>query len=407
VASPACTVFQHIGGTATVDISRATVRRMTVGLRKDMQAQTICPREQTQLVVAMTVVPEGGSTEKTYETYAGRGAVNKNDHLEFTPFAFESEQGKFDAEGWFAPIQSVAATAGKEFVVRATYTLNPTVYSYTYKWKPDYACITATGSAGEAGFAGGPGGQGAPGRPGDGGGVMSSGGDGQDGAKGITGGDGSSGGLGPKILAEATYVKTPFYDKLIAIKLIGGVNDLLFVVPGRPFVIHANGGPGGSGGVGGKGGTGGPGAAGNPGGHGGIGGTGGTGGKGGNGGAGGTIDLLYDARFPDLATAITLDVAGGQGASGGKGGPGGEPGPGGKGMAPVNSPQVPVDGAKGHEGNDGSPGYPGRQGQNGSVAVHSGTVGAAFAGLADVTVLTSLPSGPAAPAAAPATHPGH
>ncbi len=382
-----CTVFQHLAGTATVDISRATVRRMTVSLRKDPQAQTICPREQTQLAVFMTVVPEGGRDDVTYETWIGRGSVNKNDRLDFSNFTFQSDQGQFDREGWFAPLQSLPATAGREIVVRATYNLSPAVHSYTYKWKPDYACVTSAAAAGAPGVPGPQGPDGAPGKMGDGGGVMSSGGDGQNGVQGGTGGEGTPGAPGPKIRAVATYVKTPFYDRLIAIKLIGGVNDLLLVMPGHPFVIHANGGPGGAGGPGGKGGTGGAGAAGNPGGHGGIGGVGGLGGKGGNGGAGGAIDLLYDARFPDLATAIGLDVAGAPGGSGGRGGPGGEPGPGGKGLAPVNSPQVPVDGVRGHEGSDGPPGYPGRPGDRGVGSAHAGTVGEVFAGLQDIMVL--------------------
>jgi hypothetical protein len=388
-----CSVLNRISGTDTVDLRRATIRRMNVALRKT--DQTICPREQVQMGVFMTAVPEGGKEEKTYETWAGRGAVNKNDHLDFTDFTFQSDQGQFDKDGWFAPIQALPATAGHEIVVHATYT--PLVFTYTYKWKPDYACITAVTSEGPPGASGGVGKDGASGKLGDGGGVMSSGGDGQDGPVGGTGGDGTSGGPGPKVHAVVTYVKTPFYEKLVAIKLTGAVSDLLLVHPGHPFVIHATGGAGGPGGTGGKGGHGGDGAAGNPGGHGGNGGVGGTGGKGGNGGAGGAVDLVYDTRFPDLATAVTFDVAGGPGGASGKGGPPGEPGVGGKGLAPQNSPSGSKDGGKGHEGGDGAAGVPGHPGPNGTAAAHAGSIGDAFAGLTDITGLTDAKPG----------HPGH
>ncbi len=386
--SGGCVVVQRLGGTATVDLSRAQLRRMTVSLRKP--EQTFCPREQVQMAVFITAVPEGGGTdEKTYETYEGRGAVNKNDKLDFASFAFQSEQAQFDADGWMAPLQVLPATAGHELVVHATYNPSPLVFSYTYKFKPDYACITSAAAAGPGAAAGAPGKDGAKGKLGDGGGVMSTGGDGQDGAPGGAGGDGAQGGVGPKVHAVVTYVKTPFYEKLIGVRLTGGITDFLLVHPGRPFAIHATGGPGGSGGAGGRGGDGGAGAAGNGGGHGGNGGPGGSGGRGGVGGTGGAIDLVFDSRFPDLATAITLDVAGGPGGAGGKGGSTGDGGPGGRGTAPVNSPSTAPDGAKGHGGADGGAGGAGHSGANGTAAARPGPIGDAFAGLTDITVLTA------------------
>src|ERR1039458_8196867 len=84
-----CGVLKCISGTDTVDLRRATIRRMNVALRK--ADQTICPREQVQVGVFMTAIPEGGKEEKTYETWAGRGAVNKNDHLDFNDFTFQSD----------------------------------------------------------------------------------------------------------------------------------------------------------------------------------------------------------------------------------------------------------------------------------------------------------------------------
>jgi hypothetical protein len=360
---------------------------VTVSLRKE--SQTVCPREQVQMGVFITAIPDGAKEERTFETWVGRGPVNKNDKLEFTDFTFQSEQGQFDKDGWMAPLENLTATAGHEFIIHATYNPSSALFSNTYKWKPDYACITSASKAVEAGVLGGPGKDGAAGKVGDAGGVMSAGGDGKDGAVGGSGSDGTNGATGPKIHAVATYVKTPFYDKLIGIKLTGAITDFLLVEPGRPFAIHANGGVGGAGGPGGKGGAGGLGAAGNPGGHGGNGGSGGAGGRGGNGGAGGSIELVFDSRYPDVASAILVDVAGAAGGAGGHGGGGGDQGIGGKGISPANSPSGSQDGAKGHLGNDGGAGAAGHAGANGTAVVHAGSIGDAFAGLTDITVLNA------------------
>jgi hypothetical protein len=384
-----CQVLNRIGGTATVDMSRATLRRMNVTLRN--QEQAVCPREQVQMAVFMTGILEGEKEEKTFETWEGRGEVRKNDRLEFTDFTFTSEQGQFDKDGWFAPLQSLTASAGHEFAIHVTFNPSPLIFSTTYKFKPGYACITVASVAGKAGLSGGVGKEGALGKYGDGGGVMSAGGDGSDGSVGGVGADGTAGEAGSKVRAVATYVKTPFYDKLIAVRLTGAINDFVLVEPGHPFAIHVNGGPGGPGGVGGKGGKGGVGSQGNPGGRGGNGGNGGTGGRGGPGGAGGSIELVFDPRFPDLAAAIAVDVTGAPGGIGGHGGEAGESGAGGKGIAPANSPGGTSDGKKGREGMDGVVGAVGRPGANGTALVHPGPIGDAFAGLTDITVLTSLP----------------
>lgn len=389
LALPACNVVARLRGDDTVDISRATLRRMNVSVRRP--DPTICPREQVQMAVFMTVVPEGGKEEKTFETWTGRGAANKNDRLDFGLFTFDSELGKFDRDGWFAPLENLAATAGHEFVVHATYVPSAAVFSSTYRFKPDYACITSASAVGPAGGPGGPGKDGAPGKVGEGGGVMSAAGDGQDGLPGTPGADATPGGAGPKIHAVVGYVKTPFYEPLVAVRLTGAINDFLLLHPGHPFVLHANGGPGGAGGPGGTGGNGGAGGTGNPGGHGGAGGVGGTGGRGGNGGVGGAIDLVFDARFPDLASAVTLDVSGGPGGAGGKPGGAGAGGVGGKGVAPANTPYTSHDGIRGREGSDGVLGPVGHPGATGSASAHPGSVGDAFAGLTDITLLAALP----------------
>src|SRR5690606_25177686 len=139
----------------------------------------------------------------------------------------------------------------------------------------------------------------------------SPGGAGGDGGSGTPGGQGTDGAPGPHIVAYATMVKTPFYDRLVAIAIEGDAEDFLLVPEGQPISLHATGGGGGPGGAGGVGGHGGRGGSGNPGGQGGKGGAGGSGGSGGNGGAGGTIELVYDARFGEIASQIKLDVSGG------------------------------------------------------------------------------------------------
>jgi hypothetical protein len=385
-ATPGCGVLNRMSGLDTVDLTRARITTMNVEVRRE--GKTICPREPVQMAVFLAATREGEKEQKMFETWAGRGQVNKNDKLDFSAFSFQSELGQFDKEGWFTPTPSLVATTGHEIVVRATFIPQPVVLSSTYKFKPDYACIVAAGSSGVGGTAGGPGGVGSAGKAGSFGGVMSAGDAGGDGGSGVAGTDGGTGGPGPKLHAVVTYVKTPFYEKLIAVRLTGAVDDFLLIASGHPFVLHAIGGDGGAGGTGGVGGVGGAGVAGNPGGPGGNGGHGGSGGKGGIGGVGGAIELVYDARFPDLAAAITLDVGGGKGGAGGPPGTGGVGGAGGAGIVPANYPSAAHNGDRGKFGIPGDAGAAGRAGALGTSAAHAGPVGSAFAGLADVTVLS-------------------
>lgn len=147
-----CDVFKRVAGADTIDLTRATVRSMTVEVRRE--SKTICPREPVQMGVFMVATREGETAEKMYETWIGRANVNKNDRLDFAQFAFQSEQGEFDKNGWFTPTPNLVATTGHEFVVRATFTPQPVVHSYTYKWKPDYSCILSSGTSGLAGSVG-------------------------------------------------------------------------------------------------------------------------------------------------------------------------------------------------------------------------------------------------------------
>ncbi|MGH7296033.1 MAG: hypothetical protein ACRELB_13915, partial [Polyangiaceae bacterium] len=365
-ALPGCHFFNRLLGKDTVDLSKADIKSMSVDIRKERK--TICPREQVQMAVFADLIPDGEKDKKSYETWAGRGSVNKNDKLDFVDFAFQSDLGAFDKDGWFQPKADLLATTDKEFEIKTVFKKQPDKFSFTMKYKPDYQCIKGGGKGGEAGNDGSSGPSGEGGHDGQLGSDSQSGGSGTQGGAGGPGGDGGNGGAGPHIVGYATMVKTPFYDKLIAIKLTGDVQDLLLAPVDQPIVIQAVGGPGGTGGPGGSGGHGGAGGGGNPGGEGGSGGQGGNGGKGGIGGQGGSIDFTFDARFPEIANSIHLDVSGGPGGDAGPSGHGGSGGGGGNGITPSGSTQSAQSGQHGNEGPGGASGSGGQKGPDGHAS---------------------------------------
>ena len=206
-------------GKDTVDLSKANVQSMSVDIRKERK--TICPREQVQMAVFADVILEGDKDKKSLETWAGRGSVNKNDKMDFVDFAFHSDQGEFDKDGWFAPTNDLLATTDKEFEIKSVFKRQPDKFSFTTKYKPDYQCIQSGGKGGQAGPDGSSGSSGESGKSGQSGSDSQAGGSGSSGGQGSPGSDGGNGGAGPHITAFATMVKTPFYDKLVAIKLTG------------------------------------------------------------------------------------------------------------------------------------------------------------------------------------------
>jgi hypothetical protein len=343
------------------------------------------------MAVFAEIVLEGDKSAKQVETFTGHSDANKNDKLDFVDFAFHSEQGQFDRDGWFAPNPNLLATAGKEFEIKSVFRRRPDKFSFTTTYKPDYSCIKGAGGNAASGGAGNAGGEGSGGKDGSVGSTSASGGPGGDGGNGSPGGSGSDGAAGPHLTAFATIVKTPFYDRLVAISIQGDTEDFLLVPEGQPITIHANGGAGGAGGHGGAGGRGGPGGGGNPGGQGGKGGAGGHGGNGGNGGPGGTIDLVFDSRFADLGSQIKLDVSGGSAGPAGGGGRGGSAGRGGSGMTPSGSsgqapPSAPR-GSDGSEGSAGTSGSAGHQGPPGRGTAKPGDVKDRFKSAAEISVL--------------------
>jgi hypothetical protein len=374
-----CAALRSLAGRNTVDLEGADLRSMGVDIRK--QQKTICPRQPVQMAVFADVVLKGDTKLQKLETWQGGPDANRNGKLEFDAFAFHSPQGSFDALGWFTPNPDLLATASREFELRTVYRQRPDKFSFETSYKPDYSCITSGGGGGGDGTAGGAGPAGSSGESGSFGSSQSAGGNGGDGRSGGNGGDGGSGAAGAHIEAFATYVKTAFYEKLVAIRIEGGARDLLLVHPEGRFVLEARGGVGGPGGSGGRGGDGGRGGSGNPAGSGGRGAQGGNGGNGGSGGPGGSIRLVVDQRFPEIAALLQLDSSGGPGGAPGQPGQGGARGSGGSGMngAPTGSDGTP--------GQPGQPGTAGSSGPSGSTSNTAGEVAERFANLPGIEAL--------------------
>lgn len=388
--STGCGALRRLAGNDTVNLEKAEVKTMSVDIRR--QQKTICPRDNVQMAIFADVVLDGDKAAKPVETWQGKGSVNKNDKLDFVDFAFQSDQGTFDRDGWFAPSHDLLATVSKEFSIKSVYRRRPDKFSFTTTYKPDYSCIKEGGGGASGGAEGPSGSDGSSGKGGASGSSSSTGGEGGDGGSGTSGGSGGDGTQGPKLTVYATIVKTAFYERLIAISIDGEQKDFLLVPEGAPITIKARGGEGGIGGRGGRGGSGGSGGSGNPGGRGGKGGQGGNGGSGGNGGPGGSIEYVYDTSHPELKTAVKLDVSGGAAGPPGPGGGAGSGGSGGSGLTPSstgNGPPPPQakSGASGAEGASGSGGASGRQGSEGRASAAAGVVKDRFASRTGVTPL--------------------
>ncbi len=334
-----------LGGCAalrpTVKLEKADVRTMGVDIRRGQK--TICPRQRVQMAVFADVLFEGEERVKKLETWQAQRP--KKGKLDFSEFAFQSADGTFDKDGWFSPRTDLLATVGREFQIKTVFRRRPDKFTFTTKYKPDYECIKDSGRDGAAGTAGSSGSQGMSGSRGSPGtsrtipsppttsGGMTTyrteqgpGGAGGRGYRGGPGGNGTAGSPGPQLAVYLTLVKTPFYDKLVAARIVGGVVDFLLFPPETALFVHARGGPGGAGGSGGPGGAGGQGGSGSPPGASGQSGSQGPGGHGGSGGPGGRIEIVFDARFEsELSSAITASAHAGSGGPGGMGG--GAPGP--------------------------------------------------------------------------------
>jgi hypothetical protein len=369
-------IFGAISNSATkakaVNMDNWEVLKMTVDIRQD--DKRICPGQPVQMIATADLKHKKRDKTKTVTTSEGeRQQVNK---LEFSLFDFSSEQGAFNEFGVFAPNPSVLATAVSGFEVQTKYLREPSRFSFTNSYKPSYDCITSAGAFGPGGPSGSSGSMGSSGSSGSGGSSSEPGGSGGAGGPGGDGTDGGPGGQGLTLTAYATVVKTPHYPHLVLLKITGDVEDVVMFDPKKSLQLSASGGAGGSGGSGGSGGRGGSGASGWPGGNGGAGGAGGRGGIGGPGGPGGRLTLVYDERFPELATAIVLDASGGPGGYAGSAGSGGDGGSKGSGNGEGAS-----DGADGAKGPEGVAGQGGPDGPPGVAEAQAGNVDAMFADL--------------------------
>jgi hypothetical protein len=349
-----CAAYRQLVGEDTVSLQNAEVQRMEVDIRRPVKR--ICPREPVQMWITVDARLDGQSGVTRIETWEGDPKARRNGKLDFGNFAFTSRQGTFDEFGFFRPNGDMLATAEGGFDIQTALRYRPDRFAESRRYEPDYSCVRTAGGVGESGTNG---------SSGDGG---SSGYDGREGSSGAAGSPGGSGEPGapgrpgPRFQAFATYVRTRFYARLLAVRIEGEVRDLVLAPTDQELVMVARGGAGGAGGSGGRGGNGGDGGRGRPGrsgGSGGPGGPGGSGGPGADGGPGGSIELIYDSRFPDIGRWIRPDVAGGPGGVAGPGGDGGTGGDGGRGREGGRDGRGGAGGAAGSAGPSGRPGPPG------------------------------------------------
>lgn len=390
-----CGFLKGLVGRNSVDLEQADVKTVSVDLRKEQK--TICPRAPVQMAVFANVLLKGEKQAKNFETYVGGNEANRNDKLEFSDFAFHSDLGGFDEHGRFTPARDLRLTLDKEFKIKTAYKRRPDKFTFDLKFKPDYACIKSGGGSGKSGIAGRSGPSGQSGSQGAGGSANSVGGRGGSGSNGGPGGPGSDGQPGPNVKGYATVVKTPFYDRLVAVRVSGDVDDLLLFPAEQSFTLAALGGNGGAGGNGGSGGSGGGGGSGFVGGDGGSGGMGGPGGQGGRGGPGGTIDLVLDPAFPELGQLIKVEVSGGEAGHAGQGGSAGNAGSGGSGIG-----QGSQGGQRGAAGTGGTQGTQGQRGPDGRAQVSAGPVAERFADVPALGVLSIQNAATAEKSTAPA-----
>ncbi len=382
LASNGCSAVRTIAGVNTVSLQQARVDAMEVEIGTG--ARVICPRQPLQMHVAVSAQLSGQAAPATYDTWRGVPGMRRNGKLDFANFAFSSDQGRFDEWGWFEPNPDILATVDSGFTI-VTQLLHPSAgLSDRRHYDADYSCIVSAGVPGAPGRAGTDGSNGASG---------GSGGSGQRGGEGAAGADGGPGGNGydgPQVQVYATYVRTKRYPKLLAVRVRGDINDFVLAPADRPLALVARGGQGGRGGSGGAGGEGGSGGSGSAnsgddrrndglGGSGGDGGHGGSGGDGGVGGNGGRIELIYDARYPQLAQQLLLDVDGGLPGEGGAAGSPGRGGSGGSGRG--------GSGGSGNPGNSGNYGRYGSAGRAGSAQAGAGEVARYFRSIPGIELL--------------------
>jgi hypothetical protein len=293
-----------------------------------------CPGNSTAFTVVVDATKKkGGKAETLRSASATETGAATRGKVDLAEFAMEARGGTVE--------RGVFSTSGDTwktllgFDLRASYREDPTKKVEKH-FDPIYSCIVSAGSSGL---------QGAEGE----GGAWA---DSEGGAGGYAG-PGGMGGPGPRLVAYATVVQTPKYERVGLLKVTGDVEQLTLFDLATGITVYANGGQGGWGGRGGDGGAGSDPA--------GAGGPGGAGGEGGPGGDGGEILMVLDDRYTELTQTVRVDVSGGRPGPGGYGGNGGVGGP---------APEKACDDCEQPDPGPDGPGGPG--GPDGTIAGRDG-----------------------------------
>ncbi len=386
---------------ARLDASKATAIEVTTVA----DARRFCPGgESIQLAVAVTT-----TDGKRLDTW-NRGET-RDGKLPFNIFEYTTTWGQIDGDGFVRLPDDPIAAIGRVVTVEVRVAERPDLVG-TVALEPDFGCGGVLGGLGAQGQSGWTGDGGHDGRAGAAGNDTSDGRDGEHGSDAGDGSDGGPGGPGPRVEAAVALVDTATGQRLAVLRTWsnGAAATTVYDPKGRPWGVVALGGEGGRGGSGGRGGAGGAGGngtykssssssgsgsgsgsgdgddkPGTSGGNGGDGGRGGDGGNGGDGGDGGTIELVYDAAFPELLDTIVVDNRGGRGGEAGWAGDGGAGGTGGSGER------------RGYDGRPGQSGRVGARGRDGVAGpraqIRAGDVRALFADLAERGLTLVSPGG--------------
>jgi hypothetical protein len=338
-------------------LADAKILDMQINLHKQ---PGLCPGAEGKLYVNATV-------QWPNMKPVARSLGNDIDSLNPADFAIGGPLVEGDPRAHLHPDPDVLKSIESGFVVDVAYRPQPR-FQFHQMFPPEYSCYQGSSIAGRDGNSG------------QGGNGGASGDTGQDGGPAGNGGPGEPGENGGRLRVYVTVVSTKFYPKLYAVLANG---TFFLAPPDRQLVFSAPGGAGGPGGGGGEGGAGGnqntdarerpdgnggkttvmvgSGRAGN-------GGAGGIGGDGGPGGNGGTVEVIYDAAYPELRGYIAMNVDGGPGGDPGAAGAGGQ---GGGTNADENA-------QSGQPGPDGSAGRAGRAGRAGHASIRAGNVSSMF-----------------------------
>jgi hypothetical protein len=292
-----CGVFKMLGGGSSAfsaNMDKYDVQ--SIDLEIADSPTHFCPGSGTAFtIVAHATKKKGGGSETLRSAPATAKGAEVRGKMDLAEFAMEARGGAVE-RGMFSTSGDQWATL-LGFDLRATFREDPTKVVEKH-FDPIYSCFRSAGSVGLQG------------NEGEGGAWADT-----NGGAGGYAGPGGMGGPGPRLVAYATIVRTPKYDRVGLLKVSGDVEQTTMFDLSTGITVLARGGQGGWGGRGGDGGAGAdPQGAGGP---------GGSGGQGGQGGDGGEILVVLDDRYPELSQSVRVDVGGGAPGPGGDGGNGG------------------------------------------------------------------------------------